>query len=57
MIAASIKMNKTENAYNVTLIRVRVTIIAVDNKYYILCVCCLGHPVCRARAACYIVHL
>jgi DNA-binding IclR family transcriptional regulator len=56
LIYVSIKMNKPDNL-RITLIRVRVTTVAVDNTYYILCVCSLGYPVCKAHAVCYIVHL
>jgi hypothetical protein len=38
--------------YNVTLRRVRVTIVVVEKQYYILCVCIrsLSYPACNAHA-------
>jgi len=49
-------INKPQGTYNVTLRRVRVTIVAVEKQYvlHILCVCVfsLSCPACTAHASC-----
>jgi hypothetical protein len=44
----------TQCTYNVTLRRVRVTIVAVERQYYVLqvCVCSLSHAAREAHVAC-----